>query len=98
MRVLLDTHAIIWFIEGEKKLLQKSIEIIRNYKNGIYVSVASIWEMTIKLSIGKLPMNITIDEVYQFLNINEIKLLNIDLNHLISYLPYPTTTAIHSTA
>ena len=74
MHYLLDTHALLWWLTEPQKLSEKAHEIIRNRANVVYVSSASIWEMTIKKSIGKLllPHNIlaTITtELFQFLPI-----------------------------
>lgn len=48
MKYLLDTHIILWYLEGNEKLSEKAIEIIEDEKNEIFYSVASLWEVTIK--------------------------------------------------
>ena len=50
MKNLLDTHTILWFLNGEK-LTVKIIALIENGEN--YVSVVSLWEIAIKMNIGK---------------------------------------------
>ena len=50
MKNILDTHAALWFLNGEK-LTTKAKELILNGKN--YVSVVSLWEVAIKMNIGK---------------------------------------------
>lgn len=55
MRYLLDTHALLWYFDNSDKLSEKARNIIRSYDFQIYVSVASLWEFSIKHSIGKLP-------------------------------------------
>jgi len=54
MKYLFDTHALIWYFEEENKISDKIKEIILNPKNTVYVSIASVWEMAIKISIGKM--------------------------------------------
>lgn len=54
MRYLLDTHAILWYLEHSDELSQRSGEIIDNPMNSIYVSAASLWEVAIKIGLGKL--------------------------------------------
>jgi len=54
MKNLLDTHTILWFLNGEK-LTSNVRELIMSGKN--YVSVASLWEVAIKMSIGKYSFN-----------------------------------------
>ena len=51
---LLDTHAAIWFFTGDSALSPTVGQIIRDRANRIYLSVISAWELSIKISIGKL--------------------------------------------
>ena len=53
-RILLDTHALIWWLDGDNKLGLNAIEQISNPENDIYVSAATVWEMSIKQQMGKL--------------------------------------------
>jgi len=53
-RILLDTHALIWWFDGDKKLGSNAIEHISNPENDIYISAATVWEMSIKQQMGKL--------------------------------------------
>ena len=55
MRVLLDTHALLWWLAGDKKLALRARRAIADEANEIYVSAASAWEVTTKSRIGKLP-------------------------------------------
>ena len=55
MRVLLDTHALIWWIAGDKSLSVRARRTIADEDNEIFVSAASAWEVTTKYRIGKLP-------------------------------------------
>lgn len=48
MRILLDTHILLWFCSGDKRLSQKARDIIADDKNEIYYSILSIWEVEIK--------------------------------------------------
>lgn len=82
MDLLLDTHALIWFINGDNQLPEKSIKLIRNLENKCFVSVASIWEIAIKLSLGKLNLNGGFDEISKILRRYEIELLPITFEHL----------------
>jgi len=56
MNLLLDTSIFLWYITGEKKLSRKYANEIRNKKNNVFLSVASIWECIIKQQIGKLNL------------------------------------------
>jgi len=56
MQLLIDTHILIWFLEGNKLLPKLRRQIIANPQNDIFVSIASLWEIAIKISIGKLTL------------------------------------------
>ena len=55
MQVLLDTHAFLWWLDGDSKLPVSVREIILEEENTVYISAASVWEITTKVRIGKLP-------------------------------------------
>ena len=56
MKLLLDTHIFLWFINGDAKLTTSLRDRIRDPNNDVYLSVASIWEATVKYQLGKLPL------------------------------------------
>ena len=56
MRVLLDTHAFLWWNAGDDRLSRVASEVIRDGRNQILISVASIWEVAIKVAKGQLEL------------------------------------------
>ena len=81
-RYLLDTHIAIWFLTGDTVLPLKIKKIISDRTNRIYLSVLSAWELTIKISIGKLRFP---GDAAGFINAaksNDITILPIDGEHL----------------
>ena len=54
-RLLLDTHAFLWWLAGDERLSADAREAIREELDPIFVSAASIWEITTKHRLGKLP-------------------------------------------
>ncbi|NEP11922.1 MAG: type II toxin-antitoxin system VapC family toxin [Symploca sp. SIO2C1] len=62
MRLLLDTQCWLWWFAQPEKLSEEVIEKIADENNEVWFSVASIWEMGIKVSIGKLPLPEQIDD------------------------------------
>jgi PIN domain nuclease of toxin-antitoxin system len=56
MKVLLDTCALLWFLRDDPERSEKAARLIENSDTEAFVSVASIWEIAIKASIGKLPV------------------------------------------
>lgn len=56
MKLLLDTHVFLWYISGDSRLPRAFLDAIRDPANEVYLSAASIWEASIKFSLGKLPL------------------------------------------
>ncbi len=56
MKVLLDTHIFLWFFSGDARLPKLFRDAIREPKNTVYLSAASLWEIIIKYKLGKLPL------------------------------------------
>jgi PIN domain nuclease of toxin-antitoxin system len=55
MRILLDTHALLWWLAGDSALPASAREAIADSTNEVFVSAASAWEVTTKHRLGKLP-------------------------------------------
>ncbi|MBD0288632.1 MAG: hypothetical protein ICV79_24905 [Flavisolibacter sp.] len=70
---LLDTHALIWFFEENKQLTRLADITIRNNGNQIYFSIASFWEIAVKLNVGKLHLDTSIKELSVFYFQNNIE-------------------------
>jgi PIN domain nuclease of toxin-antitoxin system len=83
MRILLDTHVLIWLVEGDKNLSTVARSAIEDEDNSLYLSIASLWEITIKLSLGKLDLQLSVDEMVEsFLIPGGIEILQIETSHL----------------
>jgi PIN domain nuclease of toxin-antitoxin system len=83
MRLLLDTHVFIWYILDIQKLSTTVRVLIDDKNNEIMLSTASLWEMAIKQSIGKLNFHLPFSIfIKQQLSQNNFSLLNINLDHL----------------
>jgi len=57
MRLLLDTHVLVWCLSGDRRLPPATAELIRNPATDVYFSAVSIWEVAIKSSLGKLRVD-----------------------------------------
>jgi PIN domain nuclease of toxin-antitoxin system len=90
MNLLLDTHTLLWFYSGDAQLSQKLKIAIMNPSVNCYISIASLWEITIKNNIGKLELKDSLDALFQFISRNNIVILSIELEHLlqINALPF----------
>jgi PIN domain nuclease of toxin-antitoxin system len=83
MRILLDTHVLIWLVEGDKNLSAVARSAIEDEGNSLYLSIVSLWEITIKLSLGKLDLQLSVDEMVEsFLIPGGIEILQIETSHL----------------
>ena len=90
MQFLLDTHTFLWFILDSPNLSTSAKTIIETASNNRLLSVASIWEMAIKSSIGKLTFNQPFERFIPYqLRINDIKLLEIQLAHTVAIVNLP---------
>jgi PIN domain nuclease of toxin-antitoxin system len=83
MKILLDTHAFIWFVEDDSQLTDITKRIIEKQTNEIYLSIASIWEIAIKLQLKKLDIKRTIEEIIDLATLNGFELLPILPEHII---------------
>ena len=90
MNLILDTHAFIWFVEGSMELSQNAKNSILDTDNIKYVSVASFWEMSIKVNQGKLSLKSPFESIMEDIVENGFILLNVNFEHLIenSKLPW----------
>ena len=89
MRYLLDTHVLIWHAENQQ-FNQAILNIINDPTNTILVSHATLWEMTIKVSIGKLKLNFPIADFSKLLITNQFIILPFDFKYceVLSQLPF----------
>jgi len=84
MTILLDTQTFIWFMEDASKLPINVKNIMNNDDNELLLSIATLWEMTIKMSIEKLKLSRNITEIVNLSLENGFKILPIETKHLIS--------------
>lgn len=89
MTFLLDTHAFLWFAAGDKQLPESIKTKIMDIKQACFISAASLWEITIKHQLGKLELDISLQELFDFLDRNQIEILPITNNHLITLSELP---------
>ena len=91
MRLLLDTHTFLWFIQGNDSLSNTAKASIENSENQKLISIASLWEIAIKTSIGKLSVEMSMTDLVekQVLG-NALGILSITPEHLekLTDLPF----------
>lgn len=81
MEYLLDTHSFLWFINGDDQLSQKAKSAITDSETVKYLSIASLWEIAIKVNIGKLSLDMTYVDLRQHVIDNGFEVLPITFEH-----------------
>ena len=89
MNYLLDSHALIWFLNGDKDLSSKARKAIESPGAINFISIVSLWEIAIKIRLGKLDINISFDTLKTVLINNQIELLPIHFEHIQQLLTLP---------
>jgi len=83
MKILIDTQAFIWFVENDKQLPVKIKMELEDSGNSIIISIASLWELAIKISLDKLQLDCNIEEMIDKIYHNGFEILPILPTHII---------------
>jgi PIN domain nuclease of toxin-antitoxin system len=86
---LIDTHTAFWLLNDDTSLSSRANRIIHDLSNSIHLSIASVWELAIKINIGKLNFNGKITGFMRLARTNKINLLPIEPAHLQIYENLP---------
>ena len=90
MRVLLDTHALLWFLNDDRRLSRHAYGLITAPDTGVLISVASLWEIVIKASLGRLELAEPFgDLIPAQLAAERIEVLPIEIRHLAALRDLP---------
>jgi PIN domain nuclease of toxin-antitoxin system len=81
MRLLLDTHVLLWWLSDDRKLVRTARQIIGNSENDVLVSSASVWEISIKAALGRLE--IALEELEDAVALNGFRSLRIEFKHAV---------------
>ena len=88
-KFLIDTHTFIWLIDDDPKLSTTCKSLIEDLDNEIFISIASLWEMAIKISIGKLKVAGVLQEMIEELYLRNIQILPINPSHVLKVETLP---------
>ncbi len=80
---LVDTHAFIWFVNGDEALSSKALEAIEKHPDSNYVSIASLWEIAVKISLGKLDIKQPFSKIADEITKNGFQLLPIGFEDVL---------------
>jgi len=89
MNYLIDTHILLWYLVGDKRIDIGLPRMIESDRNVIYLSNASMWEIAIKISIGKLKLTVSLPELKDFLISKGFEILEFDFDDLETLLHLP---------
>ncbi len=90
MNLLLDTHTFLWFIDGNARLSPRARGLIEDHKNVKLISVASLWEMGIKISLGRLSLAQPFEELIpRQIQVNGFGLLPLRIPHIAKVIALP---------
>jgi len=81
-RLLLDTHLVLWWLNGDPRLPQPVVERVQAAEAEVFVSQASLWEMAIKVSIGRLRVDLP--ELERQVPLQGFRWLPIRTTHLLA--------------
>ncbi len=91
MKLLLDTHTFIWWDSAPNKLPPQVLALCQDPANEMLLSVASLWEMQIKLQLGKLQLELPLREIIEGQQqTNNVQVLPITLAHILALEGLPT--------
>ena len=91
MKLLLDSHTFIWWDSEPQRLSQRVLNMCQDTQNVLLVSVASLWEMQIKLQLGKLKLHKPLEELVSGQQeINKIDILDVKLEHVLALGKLPS--------
>ncbi len=84
MRYLVDTHALIWFFNGDKQLSQTAKQILSDEQYQKFVSIASVWELAIKINLDKLKFPNNAKGFVKVIIENKFKLCDVKPEHIFN--------------
>ncbi|MFH1113177.1 MAG: type II toxin-antitoxin system VapC family toxin [Pseudomonadota bacterium] len=91
MKLLLDTHAFIWWDSEPARLSPLALALCRDSENTLLLSVASTWEMQIKIQLGKLKLGLPLAELIENQQrVNSLGILRIGLEHVLALDQMPS--------
>jgi len=92
MNLLLDSHTLLWYSQDNPALTKKVLALLQNPENDLFVSIATFYEIAIKINSGKLIINNNIQDFYVKIIDTGIQVLPILPVYLDQYITLPTIT------
>lgn len=89
MKLLLDTHILVWSLTKDRRLNRPIIYSIESLENSCYVSIASLWEIGIKYSLGKIELKVSLDDFFELISKTGFEILPISPEHILQVSTLP---------
>jgi PIN domain nuclease of toxin-antitoxin system len=89
MKLLLDTHAFIWWDSDPAQLSAAALAALRDPANEVWLSVASVWKMVIKAQVGKLTLRLRLVDIVSQQQTNGLRILPMTLAHVLAVEALP---------
>jgi len=89
MNLLLDTHAILWFLNGDKKISERVKKVLSSPSNDKFISIVSLWEIAIKISLGKLSIKTSLSDLFRIIEEQGFHFLPLTPEHIICVATLP---------
>lgn len=84
MKLLLDTHVLLWWHHEPARVPRPVIDAMRQVQTTLWISIASAWEMMIKQQAGKLSLLTSVQEILETQRRNDFTLLDIKAAHVLA--------------
>ncbi|QDV74399.1 type II toxin-antitoxin system VapC family toxin [Botrimarina mediterranea] len=91
MKLLLDTHTLLWLVEGDAKLTERAADVVADSEAELFLSPASCWELGIKVGLGKIQLQEPlVDYLHDAVRLYELTVLPIGFAHVarVATLPH----------
>ena len=91
MKLLLDTHAFIWWDSEPSKLSPAALAALRDSTHEVWCSAVSVWEIIIKEQLGKLSLRLPLADIVAQQQTNGVRILPVTLEHVLGVNALPPT-------
>lgn len=90
MKLLLDTHAFIWWDGDRTRLSSRALAVLYDPANSVWFSAVSIWEIVIKSQLGKLALRLPLSQIVAQQQANGLQVLAVSLAHVLAVESLPS--------
>jgi PIN domain nuclease of toxin-antitoxin system len=89
MKLLLDTHVLLWFHAADKRLSQQTLSLVTSKENECWYSIVSLWEIAIKHGLGKLKLADDLPGTFKAMDASNLNRLSLTSAHVLDVADLP---------